>query len=108
MNSSDFAIAQFRFLQRLLFVHGAWFYTRIAKTILYSFYKNITLYVIELWYAIYNYWTGQVLFERWTIALYNVLFTLLPPVAIGSTGFFFVFGIGPGAKFWPYSGQTVV
>ena len=59
-NSSDFAIAQFRFLSRLLFVHGAWFYTRIAKTILYSFYKNITLYIIELWYATYNHWTGQV------------------------------------------------
>ena len=60
VNSSDFAIAQFRFLSRLLFVHGAWFYTRIAKTILYSFYKNITLYIIELWYAMYNNWTGQV------------------------------------------------
>ena len=66
-NSSDFAIAQFRFLQRLLFVHGAWFYVRNAKVIVYSFYKNICLYVIELWFAIYSYWTGQVLFERWSI-----------------------------------------
>lgn len=66
-NSSDFAIAQFRYLARLLFVHGAWNYTRISKVILYSFYKNITLYVIELWFAFYNYWSGQVLFERWTI-----------------------------------------
>ena len=30
-NSSDFAIAQFRFLARLLFVHGAWNYTRVSK-----------------------------------------------------------------------------
>ena len=66
-NSSDFAIAQFRFLQRLLFVHGAWFYARNAKVIVYSFYKNICLYIIELWFAIYSYWTGQVLFERWSI-----------------------------------------
>ena len=66
-NSADFAIAQFRFLQRLLFVHGAWNYTRISKVILYCFYKNICLYIIELWFAIYSYWTGQVLFERWTI-----------------------------------------
>ena len=70
VNSADFAIAQFRFLQRLLFVHGAWNYTRIAKVILYSFYKNICLYIIELWFAIYSYWTGQVLFERWTIGNY--------------------------------------
>ena len=69
VNSADFAIAQFRFLQKLLFVHGAWNYTRIAKVILYSFYKNICLYIIELWFAIYSYWTGQVLFERWTIGM---------------------------------------
>lgn len=69
-NSADFSIAQFRFLAKLLFVHGAWNYTRISKVILYSFYKNITLYIIELWFAIYSYWTGQVLFERWTIGKY--------------------------------------
>ena len=33
-NSSDFAIAQFRFLARLLFVHGAWSYTRVSKVLL--------------------------------------------------------------------------
>lgn len=83
VNSADFAIAQFRFLKRLLFVHGAWNYTRISKVILYSFYKNICLYVIELWFAIYSYWTGQVLFERWTIGMYNLLMTGAPPIAIG-------------------------
>lgn len=30
-NNSDFAIAQFRFLKRLLFVHGAWFHIRIGQ-----------------------------------------------------------------------------
>ena len=73
VNSADFAIAQFRFLQKLLFVHGAWSYTRVSKVILYSFYKNICLYIIELWFAIYSYWTGQVLFDRWTIGKYFFL-----------------------------------
>lgn len=82
-NSSDFAIAQFRFITRLLFVHGSWNYTRVSKVILYSFYKNICLYVIELWYAFYNYWSGQVLFERWTIGMYNIFFTSMPPIAMG-------------------------
>jgi magnesium-transporting ATPase (P-type) len=50
---------------------------------LYSFYKNITLYIIELWFAIYNYWSGQVLYERWTIGMYNIFFTSAPPVALG-------------------------
>ncbi|KAJ8950664.1 hypothetical protein NQ314_007794 [Rhamnusium bicolor] len=81
--ASDYSIAQFRFLLRLLLVHGAWNYSRMCKLILYSFYKNICLYVIELWFAIYSGWSGQVLFERWSIGLYNVLFTALPPLAMG-------------------------
>ena len=47
-NSTDFAIAQFRFLSRLLFAHGAWNYSSISKVILYSFYKKTTLFIIEL------------------------------------------------------------
>jgi len=82
-NSADFAIAQFRYLSRLLFVHGAWNYSRVSKVILYSFYKNITLYIIELWFAIYNYWSGQVVYERWTIGFYNIFFTSLSPLALG-------------------------
>merc|ERR1719443_2011975 len=82
-NSADFAIAQFRYLSRLLFVHGAWNYSRISKVVLYSFYKNITLYIIELWFAIYSYWSGQVIYERWTIGMFNILFTSLPPLALG-------------------------
>ncbi|KAJ8973941.1 hypothetical protein NQ317_002445 [Molorchus minor] len=81
--ASDYSIAQFRFLLRLLLVHGAWNYSRMCKLILYSFYKNICLYVIELWFAIYSGWSGQILFERWSIGLYNVLFTALPPFAMG-------------------------
>ncbi len=31
VNNSDFAIAQFRFLKRLMLVHGHWDYRRICK-----------------------------------------------------------------------------
>jgi phospholipid-transporting ATPase len=47
--SADVAIAQFRFLRKLLLVHGAWSYQRISKTILFSFYKNIALYMTQFW-----------------------------------------------------------
>ncbi|XP_034952573.1 probable phospholipid-transporting ATPase IA isoform X2 [Chelonus insularis] len=81
--ASDYSIAQFRFLKRLLFVHGSWNYNRMCKLILYSFYKNICLYVIELWFAMYSGWSGQILFERWSIGIYNVIFTAAPPLAMG-------------------------
>ena len=41
-NASDYSIAQFRFLQRLLLVHGVCNYWRLVKCILYSFYKVST------------------------------------------------------------------
>ncbi|EWZ44274.1 phospholipid-translocating ATPase [Fusarium oxysporum f. sp. raphani 54005] len=47
--SADVAIAQFRFLRKLLLVHGAWSYQRVTKTILFSFYKNIALYMTQFW-----------------------------------------------------------
>ncbi|XP_065288785.1 probable phospholipid-transporting ATPase IA isoform X6 [Dermacentor albipictus] len=81
--ASDYSIAQFRFLRRLLFVHGAWNHNRMCRLILYSFHKNICLYVIELWFAAVSGWSGQTLFERWSIGMYNVMFTAAPPLAIG-------------------------
>ena len=81
--ASDYAIGQFQFLAKLLLVHGTWNYNRLCKVILYSFYKNICLYVIELWFAFSNGFSGQILFERWLIGLYNVLFTAAPPMALG-------------------------
>jgi phospholipid-transporting ATPase len=34
--SADVAISQFRFLKKLLLVHGTWSYVRLTKLILYS------------------------------------------------------------------------
>ncbi len=46
--SDYFTFSQFRFLCKLLLVHGVWNNNRLAKVILYSFYKNICLYTIEV------------------------------------------------------------
>nr|XP_006820513.1 PREDICTED: probable phospholipid-transporting ATPase IA-like [Saccoglossus kowalevskii] len=81
--ASDYSIAQFRFLIKLLLVHGVWSYSRLSKVILYSFYKNITLYIIEFWFIWVNGFSAQILFDRWCIGFYNVFFTALPPIVIG-------------------------
>lgn len=41
-------VFQFKYLCNLLLVHGAWSYNRVSKCILYCFYKNIVLYIIEV------------------------------------------------------------
>jgi phospholipid-transporting ATPase len=47
--SADVAIGQFRYLKKLLLVHGSWSYHRISKVILYSFYKNIAMFMTQFW-----------------------------------------------------------
>ncbi|MCO5600309.1 hypothetical protein L7F22_054419 [Adiantum nelumboides] len=81
--SADVAISQFKYLRKLLLVHGSWSYARLSKMILYSFYKNITLYMTLFWYSFQNSFSGQVAFESWTLSFYNVIFTVLPPLVIG-------------------------
>ncbi|KAB1267818.1 Phospholipid-transporting ATPase IB [Camelus dromedarius] len=77
------AAAQNRYLEKLLLVHGAWNYFRVTKCILYCFYKNVVLYIIELWFAFMNGFSGQIIFDRWCISLYNLVFTSLPPFTLG-------------------------
>lgn len=50
--SADVAIGQFRYLRKLLLVHGAWSYQRISKVILYSFYKNIAMFMTQFWVSL--------------------------------------------------------
>ena len=38
--ASDFAISKFKYLERLVLVHGNWNYDRLARMVLYFFYKN--------------------------------------------------------------------
>ncbi|PKX98708.1 aminophospholipid-translocating P4-type ATPase DRS2 [Aspergillus novofumigatus IBT 16806] len=81
--SADVSIAQFRYLRKLLLVHGAWSYHRISRVILYSFYKNIALYMTQFWYSFQNAFSGEVIYESWTLSFYNVFFTVLPPFVMG-------------------------
>jgi phospholipid-transporting ATPase len=81
--SADVAIGQFRYLRKLLLVHGAWSYHRVAKVILYSFYKNVTLFMTQFWYSFNNAFSGQSIYESWTLSFFNVLFTVAPPFIIG-------------------------
>ena len=80
--ASDYSIAQFRFLRRLLLVHGRWNYLRIAKLISFTFYKNMALYMTQFIYAFYNLFTGQSLYDSWALAMYNLAFTSFPIMAL--------------------------
>lgn len=81
--ASDFAIAQFRFLERLLLVHGHWCYRRIAMMICYFFYKNIAFGFTLFWFEAHAAFSGQPAYNDWYMSFYNVFFTSLPVIALG-------------------------
>ncbi|EXB75145.1 Putative phospholipid-transporting ATPase 5 [Morus notabilis] len=81
--ASDFSLPQFRFLGRLLIVHGHWCYKRISKMILYFVYKNIAFGLTLFYYELYTSFSGEVLYDDWYMTLFNVILTSLPVISLG-------------------------
>lgn len=81
--ASDFSIAQFRFLEQLLLVHGSWCYKRLALMICYFFYKNISFGLTLFYYEAYTVFSGQPAYNDWYMSLFNCIFTSLPVIALG-------------------------
>ncbi|OQR99768.1 phospholipid-transporting ATPase [Achlya hypogyna] len=82
VNASDYAIGRFRFLKRLLLVHGRWSYLRMAQLVLYMFYKNIMLTAAEFWYTCLTGFSGQKFYLETGFQVYNVVFTSCPIVLL--------------------------
>lgn len=78
--ASDYSFGQFKYLQRLLLVHGRWSYLRMSKFLNYFFYKNFAFTLCQLWYAFYTGFSAQTLYDAWFISFYNVFFTSAPVV----------------------------
>eukprot|EP00753_Platysulcus_tardus_P014723 PLAT4437.4.p1 GENE.PLAT4437.4~~PLAT4437.4.p1 ORF type:complete len:1297 (-),score=734.56 PLAT4437.4:142-3969(-) len=85
VNASDYAIAQFRFLQRLLLVHGHWNYRRVCKLVCYMFYKNILLVLAQFWFTLfYNGASGQKFYNEIGVQLFNLFYTSMPILLLGT------------------------
>ena len=90
MLASDYSIAQFRYLERLLLVHGRWSYLRMAKFLRYFFYKNFAFTLCHFWFAFFCGFSAQVFKQVF-------IFCYLPPSLQG------LFGLYPIRKTIKYS-----
>ncbi|XP_043864365.1 phospholipid-transporting ATPase ID isoform X7 [Drosophila mojavensis] len=81
--SSDYAIAQFCHLERLLLVHGRWSYYRMCKFLRYFFYKNFAFTLCHCWYSLFCGFSAQTVFDPMFISVYNLFYTSLPVLALG-------------------------
>jgi magnesium-transporting ATPase (P-type) len=79
--SADYAIAQFRYLERLILLHGTWSYRRISHLICYFLYKNLVFSLPQFIWSLMNGFSSLKLYDDLSISLYNVFFTALPIMA---------------------------
>ncbi|XP_028672279.2 phospholipid-transporting ATPase IC [Erpetoichthys calabaricus] len=79
---SDFSLAQFRYLQRLLLVHGRWSYLRVCKFLNYFLFKTFSFSFVHIWFSFFNGFTSQPAYENWFITLYTVMYTSLPVLSM--------------------------
>ncbi|XP_064418351.1 phospholipid-transporting ATPase IF isoform X2 [Latimeria chalumnae] len=78
VRNSDYAIARFKFLSKLLLVHGHLYYVRIATLVQYFFYKNVCFITPQFLYQFYCLFSQQTLYDSVYLTLYNICFTSLP------------------------------
>lgn len=81
--AADYSLSRFKYLERFLLVHGHWSYYRLSSMVLYFFYKNAAFVFLTFWYQLYCGFSGAVMIDQMYLMLYNLLFTSLPPLAIG-------------------------
>ncbi|XP_063784830.1 phospholipid-transporting ATPase VB [Pseudophryne corroboree] len=81
--SSDFAISRFKHLKKLLLVHGHWCYTRLAKMVIYFFYKNVAYVNLLFWFQFFCGFSGTTMIDYWQLIFFNLFFTSLPPLVFG-------------------------
>lgn len=82
--ASDFAIPRFRHLKRLLAVHGRYALIRNGYFVQYSFYKNLIMAFGQVIFSFYVLYSGQTAFDSWYITLFNMIFTLVPPIVVAT------------------------
>ena len=82
-SSSDYSIGQFRFLKRLLFIHGRWNMQRISFFICFSFYKSLIFILPNFWFGIYSKFSGMMYWDDFLTSLYSIVFTSCPIACYG-------------------------
>jgi len=82
--ASDFAISEFRFLKKLVLVHGTWCYGRYNFLVICFFFKNTIANLLPFYFGLNSLWSGSITFDSFAYLLYYVSFTSFPPLITGS------------------------
>ncbi|CAA6654596.1 unnamed protein product [Spirodela intermedia] len=81
--AADFAMGQFRFLKRLLLVHGHWNYYRVGYLVLYNFYRNAVFVLMLFWFILSTAFSTTSALTDWSSVFYSVIYTSVPTIVVG-------------------------
>ncbi|XP_076446004.1 LOW QUALITY PROTEIN: phospholipid-transporting ATPase VA-like [Babylonia areolata] len=81
--AADFAIPRFRFLERLMLVHGHWCYDRLAKFAAVMFYKSLTSVFVLFWFQLFSGFSGSTNIDSLYLTMQHVAFLGFPPLING-------------------------
>uniref|UniRef100_A0A0E0J1I6 Phospholipid-transporting ATPase n=2 Tax=Oryza TaxID=4527 RepID=A0A0E0J1I6_ORYNI len=76
--AADYSVGKFRFLKRLILVHGRYSYNRTAFLSQYSFYKSLLICFIQILFSFLSGIAGTSLFNSVSLMAYNVFYTSIP------------------------------
>ncbi|CAH8824899.1 unnamed protein product [Trichobilharzia szidati] len=83
VRASDYAIPQFKYLQRLLLVHGHRSNYRICMTMNLFYYKCVTFVTTQILYTFYSGYSAVSTFETVLFSIYNLTVTSLMCLLFG-------------------------
>ena len=83
VQNSDYAVGRFFHIERLLLFHGRLNYSRVAKTVVFFFFKNLAFTVSQFLFGTANFFSGSTYYESYYITCFNLIFTALPVFVLG-------------------------
>ena len=75
VNASDYAIAEFQYLRRLMFIHGRYWTRRMTFFITQFLVRNILLSMWQYVFAYFSGYSGQTFFEPGYVTIFNLIST---------------------------------
>jgi len=79
--ASNYCFGKFRFLSRLMLVHGRYSYKRTASMMQYSFYRSIFFAMMQLLFNVFAGFSGVSFFHSMTVAGW-ALITIFPAISL--------------------------
>eukprot|EP00052_Salpingoeca_macrocollata_P021823 m.187947 g.187947 ORF g.187947 m.187947 type:complete len:1126 (-) comp21635_c1_seq3:101-3478(-) len=78
--ASDFAFGKFYFLGHFLLVHGHWCYSRLARMVIYFFYKNTVFVFLLMWHQVFCGFSAQNPMNDLYLICFALVFTSTPTI----------------------------